>query len=241
MTLPPMRYAALSLAALAAASSSALAQQTQTPPPTISVSGEATVSVAPDMAQIDGGVTTEAKTAREASDANNKAMNAVLAALKAAGIAAADIQTSRLSLMPQSSAPTRQGATPQITGYHTSNRVTVRIRDVTKVASTIDTLVTAGANDIGGIAFIVTKQSQLLDEARGKAIEDARRKAEVYAKAANVRIGAPVSITEEGSGGPAPMMRASYKADAAGAVVSPGEETLRISVQVSYEIKSSTP
>lgn len=237
--LQTMRTTVLTLAALAAASTSAFAQQVQTPPPTISVTGEATVSVAPDLAQIDGGVTTEAKTAREASEANNKAMNAVLAALKGAGIAAADIQTSRLSLQPQN-APPRPGARSPIVGYQASNRVTVRIRDVTKVANTIDALVTAGANDIGGIVFMVSKQSQLLDEARGKAIDDARRKAEVYAKAAHVRIGAPVSITEEGPGGPVPM-RATFKADAAGAPVAPGEETLRISVQVSYELKAATP
>jgi uncharacterized protein YggE len=235
-----MYRTALTLAAVAAASSSALAQQSQLPPPAISVSGEATISVAPDLAQIEGGVTSEAKTAREASEANNKAMNEVMTALKAAGIAAADIQTSRLSLIPQS-APPRPGVRSPIVGYQASNRVSVRIRDVSKVASTIDTLVSAGANDLGGIAFIVSKQSQLLDDARGKAIEDARRKAEVYAKAANVRLGAPLSISEEGSGGPVPMMRASYKADAQGAPVSPGEETLRVTVQVSYELKSATP
>jgi uncharacterized protein YggE len=80
----------------------------------------------------------------------------------------------------------------------------------------------------------VSQESKALDEARVKAIEDARRKAEIYAKAANVRIGAPVSISEEGSAGPIPM-RASFKANAP-AQVAPGEETLRVSVSVSYEI-----
>ena len=86
----------------------------------------------------------------------------------------------------------------QITGYRASNRVTVRIRDVTKVASTLDALVAAGANEIGGINFIVSQESKPLDEARVQALEDARRKAEIYAKAANVRLGAPISISEEG-------------------------------------------
>ena len=125
------------------------------------------VSVAPDLAQIDGGVTNEAKTAREASDANNKAMAAILPALKAAGIAEADIQTSRLSLYPQS-APVQPNGPLQITGYRASNRVTIRIRDVTKVASTLDALVTAGANEIGGINFMVSQESKALDEARGE-------------------------------------------------------------------------
>jgi len=135
----------------------------QVPPPaTISVTGEATVSVAPDLAQIDGGVTSEAKTAREASDANNAAMGKVLLALKGAGIEEKDFQTSRLSLQPQSAPnPSRPGPVA-IVGYRASNRVTVRLRDVTKVASVIDTLVGAGANDIGGINFTVSNASKLL-------------------------------------------------------------------------------
>ncbi len=82
------------------------------PPPAISVTGEATVSVPPDQAQIDGGVTSDAKTAREASDANNAAMGKVLLALKGAGIAEKDYQTSRLSLQPQYARRTAPAATP---------------------------------------------------------------------------------------------------------------------------------
>src|SRR3954468_5667010 len=106
-------------------------------PAMISVTGEATVSVAPDLAQIDAGVTSEAKTAREASDANNAAMGKVLLALKGAGIEEKDFQTSRLSLQPQS-APNRTGTGPSaIVGYRASNHVTIRLRDVTKVANVI--------------------------------------------------------------------------------------------------------
>lgn len=219
-------------AALLAAVPPAFAETTT---PTVTVSGEAEVSVAPDFAQIDAGVTTEAKTAREASEANNKAMAVLLPALKAVGIADNDIRTSRLSLFPQS-APIKVNGPTQITGYRASNRVTVRIRDVAKVAVTIDALVGAGANDIGGVNFMVSQESKLLDEARVKAVEDAKRKADIYAKAANIRLGAPVSISEVGSGGDAPRpMRAQFKAGAS-APIAPGEETLRVSVSVSYEI-----
>src|SRR5471032_1678461 len=124
------------------------------PPAAISVTGEASMSAPPDLAQIDGGVTSEAKTAREASEANNAAMGKVLLALKGAGIAEKDFQTSRLSLQPQN-APNHTGPAA-IVSYRASNRVTVRVRDVTKVANVIDTLVAAGANDIGGIDFIVS-------------------------------------------------------------------------------------
>jgi len=209
--------------------------QTVVPPSVISVTGEATVSVPPDQAQIDGGVTSEAKTAREASDANNTAMGKVLLALKGAGIEEKDVQTSRLSLQPQS-APNRPGPSA-IVSYRASNRVTVRLRDVTKVANVIDTLVGAGANEIGGINFVVTQASKLLDEAREQAIADARRKAEIYAKAAGVTLGAPLSIAEQGSPGPIPFRKMAVGM-AASAPVAQGEETLAVTVSVSWAIKA---
>jgi uncharacterized protein len=205
-------------------------------PAAISVTGEATVSVPPDLAEIDGGVTSEAKTAREASDANNAAMGKVLSALKGAGIAEKDFQTSRLSLQPQY-APNRPGPSA-VVGYRASNRVTIRLRDVSKVAGVIDTLVAAGANEIGGINFMVSNASKLLDEAREQAIADARRKAEIYAKAAGVTLGAPLAISEGGS--PGPVFRAKMAAPlAAAAPVAQGEETLHLTVSVSWAIKQA--
>ncbi|MBC7583942.1 MAG: SIMPL domain-containing protein [Tardiphaga sp.] len=206
------------------------------PPPSISVSGEGTVSVPPDMALIDGGVSSEAKTAREASEANNAAMGKVLLALKAGGLDEKDVQTARLSLQPQYVQQTRPGPNV-ISGYRASNRVTIRLRDVTKVAATIDTLVSSGANEIGGINFMVEKASKLLDEARLEAVADARRKAEIYAKAAGVSLGMPVSISEEGGGAPPPMTFRKMAGVAAAAPVAQGEETLRVTVSVAWEIK----
>jgi uncharacterized protein len=204
-------------------------------PAMISVTGEATISVAPDLAQIEAGVTSDAKTAREASEANNAAMSKVLQALKSAGIDAKDIQTSRLSLQPQY-APNR---TPgMVVGYHAGNHVTVRLHDVTKVAGTIDTLVGAGATDIGGINFMVSQASKLLDDAREQAVADARRKAEIYARAAGVTLGTPLSISEEGA--PAPVFRG--KMAAAPMAITPvaqGEERLSVSVSVSWAIKQA--
>ena len=225
---------AIAFAAAALLASPALAGSA--PPAMISVTGEATVSVPPDMAEIDGGVTSDAKTARDAIEANNAAMGKVLQALKAANIEQKDIQTSRLSLQPQY-APNRGGTSP-VVGYHASNRVTVRLRDINKVGSVIDTLVGAGANDIGGISFMVSGASKLLDAAREQAVADARRKAEIYAKAAGVTLGAPLSIAEEGSPGPMPFRKMSGGI-AAAAPIAQGEETLAVTVNVSWAIKQA--
>jgi uncharacterized protein YggE len=221
--------------AVAAIAMLASPARAQVLPPAISVIGEATLSVAPDQAQVDGGVTSDAKTARDASEANNTAMAKVLQALKGAGIEEKDYQTSRLSLQPRYG-PDR-AAPAAVVGYRASNRVTIKLRDVTKVAGVIDALVGAGANEIGGINFIVSQASKVLDEAREKAIADARRKAEIYAKAAGVTLGAPLSISEEGSA--TPMFRAKMAAPmAAGAPVAQGEETLSVTVNVSWAIKA---
>ncbi|QOZ22527.1 SIMPL domain-containing protein [Bradyrhizobium sp. CCBAU 51753] len=228
----PLPLALLAFALLAAPASA------QVPPPAISVTGEATVSVAPDQAMIDGGVTSDAKTAREAAEANNAAMAKVLAALKGAGLDDKDYQTSRLSLQPKY-APDRAGGAPAtVSGYRASNRVTIKVRDVSKVAGVIDALVGAGANEIGGINFVVSQASKVLDEAREKAVADARRKADIYAKAAGVTLGDPISISEEGSA-PVPMYRSKVAAPmaASGAPVAQGEETLSVTVSVSWAIK----
>ena len=186
----------------------------------VTVTGEATVAVAPDTAMIRLGVGTQEKTAREASEANAKQMTAVLAAIKDTGVADRDIQTSRLSLQPQYD-PNKSG-TARLTGFQASNQVTVRIRDIDKLPTVLDRAITAGANEMSGIEFVVSEQSKLLDQARDDAIADARRKADLYAKAAGAKLGRVVSITEEGSAPPPRPIQALR----AGAVpIAPGEQT----------------
>ena len=197
----------------------------------VTVTGEATVAVAPDAAVIRIGVTSQDKTAREASEANAKQMTAVLAAIKDTGIADRDVQTSRLSLQPQYE-PNKSG-TARLTGFQATNQVTVRIRDIDKLPVFLDRAIAAGANEMSGIEFVISEQSKLLDRARDDAIADARRKAELYAQAAGSKLGPVVSITEEGSATPPRPMQAMR----AGAVpIAPGEQTLRATVTVSYEL-----
>lgn len=196
----------------------------------VTVTGEATVSIAPDMAVIRIGVTTQGKTAREASEANGNQMTAVLAAIKDAGIATKDVQTSRLSLQPQYD-PNK--GTARLLGFQVTNQVTVKIRDTDKLPAVLDRAISAGANEMSGIEFVVSEQSRLLDEARTEAVADARRKAELYAKAAGAKVGAVIVISEEGSAPPPRVMQALR---AGAAPVAPGEQTLRAVVTVSYEL-----
>ena len=225
------------VAATIAASISMPAQADIQSRPTISVTGEATISAPPDLARIEAGVTTDAKTARDAANANNDAMGKVLLALKSAGLSDKDYQTSRLSLQPQYANQNRPGPNV-LSGYRASNQVTIKLRDVSKIAGVIDAVTAAGANDIGGINFTISNASKLLDDARAEAVTDARRKAEIYAKAAGVTLGAPISISEHGAAVPI-MYRRAAAPMAAETPIAPGEETLRVTVGISWEIKAA--
>lgn len=199
----------------------------------VTVTGEATVSVRPDLASIRAGVMSQGKTAQEASDSNSRDMTAVLAAIKDVGIAEKDVQTTRLSLTPLLD-PNRAGKQRTV-GFQANNQVVITIRDVGKLAAIIDRLVGAGANDISGIQFIVADPSKALDEARAAAIADAKRKAEIYAQAAGVRLGRAVMILEDGTSTPGPFAGKVMAARAPIPVAS-GEETLRAAVTVSFQL-----
>jgi len=200
----------------------------------VTVSGEGTVAAVPDNAMIRIGVSSQGKTARAASDANAKDMGVVLAAIKESGIADRDIQTTSLSLQPQYD-PNRTGGA-RLIGFQMNNYVSVKVRDMDKLSAVLDRAITAGANEMSGIEFVVSEQAKLLDQARAAAIVDARRKAELYANAAGMKVGRVMAISEEGAAPPirsfAPMVRAG------GAAIAPGEQTLRAVVTVSYDLTS---
>jgi uncharacterized protein YggE len=200
----------------------------------VTVTGEATIAVAPDAAALRIGVTSQGKTAKAASEANAKEMTAVLAAIKDSGIADRDIQTSRLSLQPQYD-PNRSGAA-RLVGFQVNNQVSIKIRDIDKLPAVLDRAIAAGANEMSGIEFVVSEQSKLLDKARAEAIADAHRKAELYAAAAGMKVGRVVAISEEGSV-PQPRVFQPMRAGVA-TPIAPGEQTLRAVVTVSYELTS---
>jgi uncharacterized protein len=195
------------------------------------------VSAAPDLAHVAAGVVAEAPRAADAVQQASAAMQKVLAALDKAGIDKKDVQTSRFDVSPLYADTPRTGrGTPQITGYRASNQVQVEVHGVDKVGGVLDALVAAGANDVGGVTFGIAEPAPLQDEARKKAIADARRKAELYAAATGSTLGRVLDIDE--SGGAAPPMPVRYRMEAAAAAVpiAPGELDLGVNVVVTWAL-----
>jgi uncharacterized protein YggE len=206
----------------------------ETPPErVVVVTGEATVTAVPDSAIISAGVTNRGKSAREASEATNRAMERLLTSLRDGGIAERDIRTEHLSLQPVHE-DARSGGIRTI-GFEASNTVRVTVRDVTKVSAVLDRVIAAGGNEISGITFVVSERSRRLDEARTEAVQDAKRKAEVLAKAAGVGLGRAVRIAEESRLPRGPVMMRAAPA-AASTPISLGEETLHATVSVTFEL-----
>ena len=216
----------------------AQAQQAQLPPERgVIVIGEGSVSVPPDYARIRSGVTTRAKTAKEATDTNTKAMAAITAMLLGAGIEQKDIQTSRFSVQPIY--VSQQSNTEQkLSGFSVSNQVNVTIRQIDKVGEILDRLVTTGATDVGNVEFLHSDMSNTLDQAREAAVADARRKADLYARASGLSLGGVSWITED-SRYAAPMPMTALRASAAMAAPVPiagGEDTLHVRITVGFDM-----
>lgn len=214
-----------------ASAGSALAR---TPPPTISATGEGIVYAAPDMATVTLGVTTQGDTAALAMAANNTAVAAVMARLTSAGVAARDLQTSNLSLNPDwSRQDSSTGAPPAV--YVASNMLSVRVRMLDDLGAILDASITDGANTLNGVTFGLDDPRPTLDEARKRAVADARARAELLAEAAGVTLGPIMSITEGGGyGAPMPMFRQS---DAMEAVpVAAGEMGMTAAVTIVFQI-----
>jgi uncharacterized protein YggE len=248
-----MKRFVLSMLALSAGlAQPALAQQVS-PVPAIAqghtlltVSADGRSQRVPDLALFSAGVTTQGKSAGEALGANSAAMTRVIAALKRAGVADRDIQTSNLSINPVYSEPRRlpdgtiERHAPEIVGYQVSNTVSVRQRKLGDYGQIIDTLVGAGANQVNGPNFQLDEPDAALDEARTEAMGKARARAELYARAAGLHVVRIVSISE--SGGYAPPMPVMYRMAAEAAPAPPpppvaaGEVSLTANVTVQFEL-----
>lgn len=228
---------ALTLAAVPAERASAQDTAAQTLTGTrldIVATGE--VTRVPDIARINAGVVTLAPTATAAIEQNAVRMASVRAALRRAGIEDRDIQTSSISLNPEYRYVENQP--PVLTGYRAGNEVTVRFRDIKNTGRILDALVAQGANQINGPMLGLDKPEAALDEARIAALTTARSRAELYARSLGKRVRRIVSVSEAGASyapPPRPMMRM-QAADAATTSIDPGEQSVSVSLTVSFEL-----
>ena len=233
----------LTLAALLA--SPALAQNTsQTPQRTMSLTGEAEVKSAPDIAVISAGVVSEAGTAREALTLNNQSMATVLQTIEASGVAKKDIQTSNFSVQPKYKYAKRKSSgeqdPPRIVGYTVSNTVTVIVRKLADLGQVLDAVVSSGVNQMNGLNFSIAEPAPLRNQARKLAVAEARQRAELYAQATGVSLGRILSISEAGGVRPPQPVarRAAFESAAAAAVpIAQGQQSIQMQVNIVWEIE----
>jgi len=202
----------------------------------LSVSAQAEARRVPDIAMISAGVVTQAVDGNTAMRQNAEQMSRVMAAIKAAGIAEKDIQTSGINLSPQYRYVENEA--PQITGYQASNTVSLKVRDISKLGKVLDALAAQGSNQISGPSFQIDNPDPVYDEARLAALAKAKARAETYAKALGLRVRRIVSISEGGGGGfqPVPMMAMARGKAEMDTPVSPGETVLSINLDVVFEL-----
>ena len=202
----------------------------------LSASGES--KVVPDLATITLGVQTDGPTAAQALSANAAQMTKVVAALKKAGIAERDIQTSNLNVNPQYVYV--QNEPPKLNGYQASNQVTIQVRDLTRLGQTVDATVAAGATNVGGISFGLQNPQAAEDAARLDAVKALQAKADLYARATGYKIVRLVNLGEGGgytpSPPPMPMFAMAKREMADSSPVSAGELRVRIDVSATYEM-----
>ncbi len=206
----------------------------------ISLSGHGEVHASPDLAIVSMGVLSSAATAREALDANTKAMTDLMAVLKAATIASKDISTSNFTVAPRYDYGQNNGQPPKVTGYDVSNTVSVTVRKLDAIGGLLDKAVSSGSNQINGITFSIADPQAAMDEARKEAVKDAKHKADLYAAATSVSVGNLISLSEGSVYQPPQpmMMRTKAMASDAGAVpIAQGEQVIAIDVSITWEIK----
>ena len=207
----------------------------------VTVSAQAEARQAPDIATLSTGVVSLAPDANSAIRRNAEQMARVVASIKAAGIAAKDVQTSGVSLNPDYAYVANRP--PRIKGYYASNTVNATVRDIGRLGGILDALVATGANQINGPMFDIEDKDAVLDQAREKALAKARARADAYAKRLGLRVARIVSIDETGGRGtPQPVrgrgaiVEQASAADA-GAPIAPGENVLGVTLDVVYELE----
>jgi len=207
-----------------------------TPDRTISVAGTGTVTLVPDVADLRVGVVVQRAKVKDAREAAAIAMQGVVRALRAAGVAERDIRTTTLSLQPTYDYSTN-GAPPKITGYELRNGVVATVRDLDKLTDAVDGALTSGGTTLDGITFRVDDPTGAEAQARTQAMKEARARADALASAAGVTIVGVSTISETSAPTPWPVPYAGEaRADAASTPILPGTSDVSVTVNVVYLI-----
>jgi uncharacterized protein YggE len=241
-----MKHVLLAAALLAAAAMPAAAEAQQAPSITQTIAGtrldvNATgeVTRVPDLAIITAGVVTRSATAGGAIQQAATRMARVREALRQAGIADRDIQTSNISLEPQYTYANNQP--PKLNGYAATNQLSIRFRDIENTGKILDALVAQGANQINGPNLTIDKPEAALDEARAKAVAAARARADLYARSLGMRVARVVSVSESGGSFPVPppmpMYARAEAAQAADSKIEAGEQKLQVNLAITFELQ----
>ncbi|HUE44715.1 MAG TPA: SIMPL domain-containing protein [Aestuariivirgaceae bacterium] len=203
--------------------------------PGLTLVGVGEVRASPDLAVVRVGVVSQAATARAALDANNQAMRAVMATLQDRGIAERDMQTSQFSVQPRYRHDQTGQAPPRIDVYEVSNQLAVTVRDLEALGPVLDQAVSVGSNQILGIEFDLADPEPRRDEARRLAVEDAMRKANVYAEAADVELGPIRAMTEQARfDHPQPYQRMEMAQSSV--PIAEGEQVVAVEVTITWDI-----
>lgn len=224
--------------AQSAGTSPGMAQGSSEPVAAIVVGAQASVSVAPDRAQIGVGVESRARTAAQASADNARIQSAVLQALRRQGITSADLQTRAVQVLPEFEYP-REGGRPTLTGYVARNQVSVTLRDLATVGAVIDAALSAGSTQVSGPQFLLSNPDSARREALDAAVRKAMADAQVMARAAGVQVGRVLELSQSMAGiaevvRPQLLMRAA--ADAAPTTVEAGLISIEATVQLRVAI-----
>lgn len=222
------------------------------PTNTITVSGTGKAAAVPDIAHITFSVTQTAATVAEAQAAATKQSNAALAYLKDQGIDDKDVRTSSYNISPQYSyprpctggmlCPVYENSTPKITGYQVSETIEVTVHDLDKTGTLLAGLGSQNVQNLYGPEFALDNPAAPQEEARAKAIADAKAQAELLARQLGVHLGKVVSFSEGGGGYPYPMYGMGAKTMAADSVavapqVPTGQNEYNSNVSITYEIR----
>ena len=207
---------------------------------TITVVGVGKVSLVPDIARLDVGAQDSATTVAEAKSKVDAQVAAILAALRASGIADKDIQTSNYSIyyeQPQVLPEAQQGTAAEKPGvYHVSNMLLVTVRDVTKAGDVLDAAVNAGANQVFGVTFTVSDENKWESQAREKAVADATARAQELARLIGLQLGQVLAVSEVIGSTAFPVVAAESALGKGGGIV-PGEQELSTQVQVTFGVQ----